>query len=163
MHGGGDLKLVELLFEYGAEINTRIGTLEITPLMFSAALGRTDIVTFLVRNRANINASANNGVTAFQVARSEGHLEIANVILSTVLKASRNIEFALAVRRGLVDVVYAKVPLQTTLEITRALTEGSPLITEMSRVQIQHILFLELLDRERKSDRVRSEFWSSLG
>ncbi|KAJ5902932.1 hypothetical protein N7495_003460 [Penicillium taxi] len=53
----------------------------VTPLMLAAALGRTDIVRFLLQQKAEVLSTTNLKFTAFHCACEENHIEIAEHLL----------------------------------------------------------------------------------
>ena len=52
----GNLKMVKVLIELGAEIEARRGQSELTSLHIASLLGRTDVVKFLIEMGAHIEA-----------------------------------------------------------------------------------------------------------
>lgn len=47
-----------------------------TPLMHASVLGRTDVVKYLIENKADLNIPDKNGVTAFMLASGSYHADI---------------------------------------------------------------------------------------
>jgi ankyrin repeat protein len=83
------LPLVKMFVENGADVNAKYegdnnekfypkGT---TPLMLASANGYLDIVEFLVKHGANLNAKGEYGSTALMLAASAGHLDVVRFLV----------------------------------------------------------------------------------
>ena len=73
----GDLAIVELMVEKGAEIN-KAGW---TPLAYAASKGHTDVVKFLLDHSAYIDAAAPNGTTPLMMAAYFGYDDTVRALL----------------------------------------------------------------------------------
>jgi len=51
----GNIEIIKILFEYGADVNNQSDTHLITPLMKASEKGLLDISSYLVEQGANIN------------------------------------------------------------------------------------------------------------
>lgn len=74
------LSVIELLITSGATINLQTGDMRFTPLMFAARNNREDIVTCLLANGADKTLQNKAHKTAADLAREEGHEELADLI-----------------------------------------------------------------------------------
>jgi ankyrin repeat protein len=83
----GNLEIVQLLVDRGADVNAREPAFHFTPLMAAASgKGFSDeaqkesrglaIVELLVQHGANVNAAGKNGQTAIKFATESGHQQI---------------------------------------------------------------------------------------
>jgi len=75
----GHMKIVGLLIDKGADINTQKSDGE-TPLQEACKLGYKDMVELLVAKGADINAKDNKGQTALSSAKEQGHEEIVKLL-----------------------------------------------------------------------------------
>jgi ankyrin repeat protein len=73
----GDLNLVKLLADKGAEVNKKGWT----PLHYAAANGHDDVVQFLVEHSAYIDAGSPNGTTPLMMAARGNHVTTMKVLL----------------------------------------------------------------------------------
>ena len=73
----GDLALVKLLIDKGAEVNKKGWA----PLHYAAANGHDDIVTLLVDNSAYLDAESPNGTTPLMMAARGNHITTMKVLL----------------------------------------------------------------------------------
>jgi len=91
----GDVTGVRSLLKDGADVSERDGILGMTPLMFAAREGNSDVVTELLDNGASVNAQATTGSvakwTALSFSAAEGHVEIVKLLL----KRGADIDMAL--------------------------------------------------------------------
>ncbi|KAI1410426.1 hypothetical protein F5Y13DRAFT_202217 [Hypoxylon sp. FL1857] len=82
--GAENTEIVQLLIDYGAEINTpaRFG-LKHTPLQEASAANNLEIVTLLLNNNADVNAlpAIFDGATALQFAAIHGNFEMATMLM----------------------------------------------------------------------------------
>ena len=78
-------KVLEALIEGGADVNQR-GEKRRTPLMKAAYYGKYDNVALLISRGAGVCARAGEGnnITAYNLARSQGHHRTAGYLLSRV-------------------------------------------------------------------------------
>lgn len=72
----GELRKIQLLLDYGAEINPLDDEFCSTPLGFAARRGRRDVVAFLLERGADINKAGAPWATPLAWARKKGHAEI---------------------------------------------------------------------------------------
>lgn len=72
-------KYFETLINFGVDINYK-NVDGNTALMLSAKKGDLEKVKILLANSANVNLINNNGMTAYDLARSNGHREVARLI-----------------------------------------------------------------------------------
>lgn len=89
----GNLELVKLLVDRGADVNAREPAFHFTPLMAAASgkgfsdgaekeIRALNIVELLVQHGAEVNASGKNGHTAIKFADESGHKQIVNFLES---------------------------------------------------------------------------------
>ncbi len=78
----GQFDLVELLLDYGAEINgtDRSGH---SPLHLATEMGRKDLVELLLARQANIEARTLKGETALHIAARRNQFKVARVLLES--------------------------------------------------------------------------------
>jgi ankyrin repeat protein len=74
----GQLAVVELLYNKGAEINHSGWT----PLHYCAWEGKVDVCRFLIAKKADVNARAPNESTPLMVASRQGGQEIVRLLLA---------------------------------------------------------------------------------
>ena len=67
----GHLEIVELLADYGANIDRPHASKGSTAMGIAAFAGRDDIVQFLTRRAANVNAKNSEGVTPFMLSAAK--------------------------------------------------------------------------------------------
>jgi RNA polymerase sigma factor (sigma-70 family) len=77
----GDLALVRLLLNFGANPNARTGG-GITPLHLAVQIHQHAIITMLLAHGANANAALSNGQTSLHWAAMRGDGESANILLA---------------------------------------------------------------------------------
>ena len=82
-------EIVDALLQAQADPNIADKIKNITPLFLAASKGKTDIVTRLLREKANINIQTKEGATPLQVATFGGHVEVMKILLKK--KADPNI------------------------------------------------------------------------
>lgn len=75
-----NVDVARLLMASGAIIEAKEPTFHGTPLMSHAAMGRADMVEFLLAHGANVDAEAIDGCTAMSVAEAAGHTDVCEVI-----------------------------------------------------------------------------------
>eukprot|EP01042_Synura_sphagnicola_P008050 gene8050-10302_t len=76
----GQLEVVKLLKEYGADVNS-VSKRGMTPVMLAAVKGHTGIVEYLVTHRARLDLLNEGGETALTMACAGGKLEIAKYLI----------------------------------------------------------------------------------
>ncbi len=79
----GSLPLVKLLVQYGANVNSpETDPFKETPLIIAAIQGNPDIVTFLLDNKAQVDAKMSHGITALAAVKlvSNGSSEYNRII-----------------------------------------------------------------------------------
>lgn len=76
----GSIKIVELLFEFGARVED-VDHLGWTPLHAAAYSGHAIVVELLIARGANVNATDNEGRTPLMLAAHQGHLGALCVLL----------------------------------------------------------------------------------
>jgi ankyrin repeat protein len=81
---GGNKAVTELLIVNGLDVNARCTksgtTKDITPLLTAAAKGNIEVTETLIKNGADVNAKAYNGKTPLDLAISNEHKELADLI-----------------------------------------------------------------------------------
>ena len=79
------MQLAEILLAKGADVDESATTGDAagyTPLMAAARNNKLELVTFLIKNGANVNAKSKDGSTALSLAVKKGHQDIINVLKS---------------------------------------------------------------------------------
>ena len=81
---GGNIDVIDLLLDRGANVNMRAGLNEYTPLVTAAnqAGDRWRVVEFLLTRGANPNRAARNGLTPLYVAAQHGNLTTMRTLIS---------------------------------------------------------------------------------
>ena len=74
------VEIGDLLIRHGANVNARTPTGE-TPLMFAAAVNRTDLAEAMVNGGANVNAQNEQGHTALMAAAGHGFEQMVELLL----------------------------------------------------------------------------------
>ncbi|WP_379655034.1 ankyrin repeat domain-containing protein [Pseudoxanthomonas sp. UC19_8] len=72
--------VARLLLLRGADIEAREAAYGGTPLLVHAAMGRADMVEFLLDRGANVDAKTDDGDTAYDVAIAAGYVAVCNVL-----------------------------------------------------------------------------------
>ncbi|MEJ2421201.1 MAG: ankyrin repeat domain-containing protein [Acidobacteriota bacterium] len=81
--GRVSLPLAELLLSKGADVDdaaTSGMTEGYTPLMMAARNDKMELVKFLIKHGANVNAKSKDGATPLSLAAKEGHQDIVDVL-----------------------------------------------------------------------------------
>lgn len=78
--GNGHKAVVELLLDYGANVNAR-ASYELTPLHTATSHNSKEVVALLLVHGANVNAAYSNGHTALHWAAMKGYGEIVQLLL----------------------------------------------------------------------------------
>lgn len=76
----GDLNILKLLVEKDKEVINLKGSFGCTPLIAASEEGCIDVCKYLVENNADINLQDDSGVTALQVAATNHHAEIIQLL-----------------------------------------------------------------------------------
>ena len=77
------LQLAEILLSKGADVDESATTGAIqgyTPLMTAARNNKEELVNFLIKHGANINAKSGDGSTALSLATKKGHKKIMDIL-----------------------------------------------------------------------------------
>ena len=79
----GHTEVVKLLLDNKADVNASRHTDGVTPLYMAAQNGHTEVVKLLLDNKdkADVNASIDNGTTPLYMAAQEGHTEVVKLLL----------------------------------------------------------------------------------
>lgn len=83
-----NIDLVSLLVSRGADVNIENRGYDTTALILAAELGYNDIITYLLKNGAQISKTDRYSKTPLYVAAGEGHMETVKLLCS--LGASKN-------------------------------------------------------------------------
>ena len=78
----GNLDMIQLLVEFGANLNLASDAAGVTALMKATQTGHYDIVAFLLKSGAEINATDSKGSTTLVYAAKYGHNDILQLLLS---------------------------------------------------------------------------------
>ena len=78
--GGAHIKVAQLLFEHGANINS-LASHDVTPLHLASHMGNFEIGKWLLNHGADVNAQMKDGRTPLYLAVECGHLEAARLLL----------------------------------------------------------------------------------
>jgi len=76
----GKVKVVQLLLERGADINSRNANNQ-TPLGEAATLGNIDVVRLLIERSAEVDSCGRWGWTPLHIASEWGHLEVSRILV----------------------------------------------------------------------------------
>ena len=79
-HGRG-IKMLELLLNAGADVNQPCLEGNKTSLMIAAELGKTEIVEYLLQQKADVMAQTEYGQTALHAGASHGHVGVIQLLL----------------------------------------------------------------------------------
>jgi len=79
---GGHLPLCRRFVSAGAALNGAVGYHKVTPLMYAACSGSPEGVTFLIEQGADSSIKNRNGITALDIAKSNGAPESIIALLS---------------------------------------------------------------------------------
>ncbi len=77
------LPIIKLLLDAGANVNVVYGPKDETALMMAASKGNNEIVKFLIRQGAAVNAMGYRGYTALMHASHEGHIEVIKTLIAS--------------------------------------------------------------------------------
>ncbi len=75
------VQIVDLLITAGANINAAESQFGTTPVMTAARLGKAQIVSVLLKHKAQVDVAGKDGFTALASAASEGHLDTVRLLL----------------------------------------------------------------------------------
>lgn len=84
----GYLNIVQFLVEKGADVNAKDSINEYTPLHFAATHGHLSVVNYLLEKGANPLSSNKSGELVIDVARNNGHNEVADAITNFINQLS---------------------------------------------------------------------------
>lgn len=79
--GSGRIEVVELLIASIGDVNASCSINGDTALHVACLCGQSDLVEWLMDNRANVDARRKKGDTPLYIAAKEGHREVANLLL----------------------------------------------------------------------------------
>lgn len=82
----GFIEKAELLIKYGANINPIDEAYQSTPLGLAARWGHTEMVKYLLQQRADVNKSGASWATPLAWARKMGHVEVEQILLNSGAK-----------------------------------------------------------------------------
>lgn len=82
-----DYKSVKLLVDHKAEVDWK-DWFSTTALMYAASLGDVNIITYLLKNGADINAHDKQGNTVLSAAKEGNHQEVVKLIESIINKGN---------------------------------------------------------------------------
>ena len=78
----GDLERIEILFEFGVDLNIKFGLQQKTVLSIATSEGRLSLVEFLINKvNANVNVKDLHGRTPLFIASQNGHLDIVRCLI----------------------------------------------------------------------------------
>jgi ankyrin repeat protein len=80
----GNLEMIKLLVQHGAEINLSGWN----PLIYAAWQGKTDVVKYLLEKGADIDSVSPNGISALMMAARGGHFDTVKLLLWEVADAN---------------------------------------------------------------------------
>jgi ankyrin repeat protein len=84
-----ELKTIKKIYKYEKKINGDSRDIVGTPLYFAAKSGSLSLVTFLVKNGADVNKANGFSDTPLHVASAYGHLDIVKYLISHKAKKSK--------------------------------------------------------------------------
>ena len=107
---GKQKKLVELLLKFGAKINEKTGSFELSPLHVAAIVGCKQICQLLIDCGADVNAKDKHDCTPLHWAARAGHKDVVEILLDcgadvNALNISRSSALFGAVQSDRVNVV----------------------------------------------------------
>lgn len=79
--GKGQLDIVKVLVDKGADVNARNNEYGLTPLIYAASKGHLDVVKFLVDKGADVNAREENGLTPLIMAAGLDQIDIVKILV----------------------------------------------------------------------------------
>lgn len=77
----GNMEIVKLLVNHGADVNYVNKENGVTPLICACSDGKTDVISLLIGLGANVNAVDKCGMTALKSAVMESHLEAVRILI----------------------------------------------------------------------------------
>lgn len=100
-----DARIADLLIAFGADVNARCTTQNLTPLMLAAAQNCPDLCQRLIDAKANVDAVNDSGMSALMIAVVEGSAPITSMLTSAganlFLRNTRDqMAYDLALRHG---------------------------------------------------------------
>ena len=84
----GRVDAIDALLEHGASVNAREGARGQTALMWAAAAGQVGVVRLLIEAGADVRAADDEGVSAVDLARTNGHSEVAAALIAAGVNPS---------------------------------------------------------------------------
>lgn len=84
--GMGNVKIVEMLVNNHAQLNTRSPHSRMTPLLIAVENNDTDITLKLLELNADVNGANDYGYTPLMAAAEAGHIEILHILISNGAK-----------------------------------------------------------------------------
>ena len=84
--GPGNIDVVKLLLEKGADVNVQTTVEKMTPIMIAVAKGDVAIVKELIGKGADVNLKADKGITALIVAKKMKKQEVVDILLQAGAK-----------------------------------------------------------------------------
>lgn len=79
--GKGDLREVQELLKANVFIDVTGGPRSISALHRAAMRGQSETVSYLLKHKADVNLTAENGMTALHYAAREGHVPVAEIVI----------------------------------------------------------------------------------
>lgn len=81
--GAGDIEMIEVLLDKGADPNVKFNKAGYTLLMDSSFEGLDNVAKALIENKADINAQDKLGMSALHYAAREGHSEVIKLLIES--------------------------------------------------------------------------------
>jgi ankyrin repeat protein len=89
---GGDLPKVEALLKDNPDLISSKDSEGMSLLQYAAFYGKTNVVKFLLAQKANVNAKDNRGGTALQCAAKMGHTGVVELLLANKAQINPKVE-----------------------------------------------------------------------
>ena len=121
----GNLEMIQLCAEFGANLNAQDAQVGTTALMKAANSGHYEIMSFLIKAGAELNATDSKGSTALVYAAKAGFTDIVQLLLSCpqwptgpqagcTLGVTAREALVAAAKEGHLDVLEVNFSLQTS-------------------------------------------------